>query len=358
MAGGAQERTEQATPRRLSEARRKGQVARSADLTGAICLLGMVAFLYAVKDKLFSDLQQCLAWYFGQAGRLAAGGANCPAALYQALQVLVSVLAPFLLLAVLVALAANIAQVGFLFTTETVKPKLQHINPAAGLGRIFSARSLVELVKSVLKFAAIGTIVVLLIKGSLDDLLLVFYRPPAGIYAAVMGFILKVAWWGALAYLALALLDYFYQRYAYKKGLMMSRQEVKEELKETEGDPIVRARQREMRRAISLNQIISEVPKATVVVTNPTQLAVALRYVQGETAAPVVVAKGAGYLAGQIRKIAEENGVPVVEDVEVARFLYYHVEVGMQIPYHLYRAVAKILAFVYQLKAKENYRPA
>lgn len=358
MAGGAQERTEQATPRRLSEARRKGQVARSAELTGAIGLLGMVALLYAVKDKLFFELQRCLAWYFSLAGQAAGSGAGLAPALYQAARVMTGVLAPFLLLAVLAALAANLAQVGFLFTTETIKPKLQHINPAAGFERIFSTRSLVELVKSVLKFGVIGTVVVLLIRGSLDDLLLVFYRTPAGIYAAVMGFILKVAWWGALAYLVLALLDFFYQRYTYKKGLMMSRQEVKEELKETEGDPLVRARQREMRRAISLNQIISEVPKATVVVTNPTQLAVALRYEQGETAAPVVTAKGAGYLAARIRQIAAENGVPVVEDREVARFLYYHVEVGAQIPYHLYRAVAKIMAYVYRLKARENYRPA
>ncbi|MCL6635660.1 MAG: flagellar biosynthesis protein FlhB [Peptococcaceae bacterium] len=356
MAGGAQERTEQATPRRIQEARRKGQVARSTDLTGALCLLAMVALFYALKDQFFLDLQRYLAWYFSQVGYLPGMEKSPVAVLNQAALFTLKLLAPFFGVALVVVVASSLAQVGFLFSTEALRPKVSNLNPFSGLQRMFSTRSLVELVKSVLKFVIIGTVTYYLIRAHLNDLLLVFHRPPGGIYQVILGFVLTVAWWGALAYLALALLDYLYQRYDYKKSLMMSRQELKEEFRQTEGDPLIKARQREMRRSISLNRIISEVPKATVVITNPTRLAVALLYRQGETAAPKVVAKGAGRLAERIREIARENGVPVIENKEVARFLYQNVEVDQEIPSEVYQAVAQILALVYRLKAKENYR--
>jgi flagellar biosynthetic protein FlhB len=233
---------------------------------------------------------------------------------------------------------------------------LTTLNPMSGLQRMFSSRSLVELLKSVLKFTIIGVITYSLIKANLGELLLVLNLPPGGIYQAITGFIITVAWWGALAYLALSLLDYMYQRYDYKKSLKMSKQEVKEEFRQTEGDPQIKSRQREMRRRMSLNKIISEVPHATVVVTNPTHLAVALSYRQGEMSAPRVVAKGADRLAERIKEIARENKVPVLENKELARFLYKNVDVDQEIPLDMYQAVAQIIALVYRLKAKENYR--
>lgn len=356
MAGNAQEKTEQATPRRIQEARRKGQVARSTDLTGALCLLAMVALLYAVKDRFFLDLQRFMTWYFSQAAHLHTAGKNTVSALNQAVLFSLKLLFPFFGVALLVVVVSNLAQVGFLFSTEALKPRVNNLNPLNGLQRMFSTRSLVELAKSVLKVVIIGGVTYCLIKSNLEVLLMVFNRSPGGIYQDVLGFILKVALWGALAYLVLAVLDYMYQRYDYKKSLMMSRQEVKEEFKQTEGDPLVKSRQREMFRSISLNKIISEVPRATVVVTNPTRLAVALLYRQGEMPAPRVTAKGAGLLAKRIRDIARENGVPVVENKELARFLYRNVEVDQEIPLEVYQAVAEVLALVYRLKAKENYK--
>ena len=356
MAGSAQERTEKATPRRIQEARRKGQVARSADLTGALCLLAMLALLFAVKDQFFLDLQRYLSGHFSEVASLSASQKNPVTVLNDAALFSMKILAPFFGVALLTVIAANLLQVGFLFAPEALKPKGTSLNPMSGLQRMFSMRSLMELLKAILKFTVIGGLIYSLIKARLEELILIFYLSPGGIFQSVMDFILTVAWWGALAYLALALLDYMYQRYDYQKGLKMSKQEVKEEYKMTEGDPLVKSKQREMRHSISLNKIISEVPQSTVVITNPTHLAVALRYQQGEMPAPLLVAKGAGWMAARIKEIAKENRVPVVENKDVARFLYKDVETGQEIPLEVYQAVAEILALVYRLKAKENYR--
>ena len=356
MAGNAQEKTEQATPRKIQEARRKGQVARSTDLTGALSLLAMVALLYAIKDQFVLDLQRYLAGYFSEVAHLYASGKSPVSVLNEAALFSLKLLAPFFGVAILVTIASNLFQVGFIFSPEALKPKGMTLNPMSGLQRMFSSRSMMELVKSVLKFVIIGGTTYYLIKANLGELLLVFNRSPGGIYQAIIGFVLKVAWWGALAYLALSLLDYMYQRYDYNKSLKMSKQEIKEEFRQSEGDPLLKAKQREMRRSISLNKIISEVPQATVVVTNPTHLAVALRYQQGEMSAPRLVAKGAGRLAERIKEIARENGVPVMENKEVARFIYQNVDIDQEIPLDIFQAVAQILALVYRLKAKENYR--
>lgn len=356
MAGSAQERTEQATPRRLQESRRKGQVARSTDLTGALILLAMITLLYTIQDQFLLDLQRYFTSYFGSVAQVGVAESDLLPVLNNASLFLLKLVAPFFVVAVLVAMASNLAQVGFLFSTETLKPRVSVLNPMSGLQKMFSRRSLVELVKSILKFIIVGGITYYLIKANLGDLMLVFNLSPEGLYKTVIGFIITVAWWGALAYFALAILDYMYQRYDYKKNLMMSKQEVKEEYRQSEGDPMIKSKRREIRRSMSMNRIITEVPQATVVVTNPTHLAVALKYRQGEMSAPVVVAKGADWLAKRIREVAGENGVPLVEDKEVAQFLYQSVEIGQEIPIEIYQAVAQILAMVHRLKARENYR--
>lgn len=353
---GAQEKTEQATSRRIQEARRKGQVAKSTDLNGALCLLAVVALLYATKDQFFLDLQRYLAGYFSHVAQFNAYNKEPAFLLNEAAKFSMKLLIPFLGAAFLVVTVSNLAQVGFMFSTETLRPKGTALNPMSGFRRIFSSRSAVELIKSLFKFLIIGCICYSLIKSNLRDLLLIFNRSPGGIYQDVLGFILKVAWWGALAYLVLSLLDYAYQRYEHKKSLMMSKQEVKEEYRQFEGDPVVKSRQREMRRLISMNKIISEVPRSTVVITNPTHLSVALLYQQGEMTAPRVVAKGSGWLAMKIREIARDNGVPVIENKEVAQFLFKNVEIDCEIPMEVYQAVAQILALVYRIRAKENYR--
>ncbi|MHB1041885.1 MAG: flagellar biosynthesis protein FlhB [Eubacteriales bacterium] len=356
MAGNAQEKTEQATSRRLQEARKKGQVAKSTDLTGAVCLLAVVALLYATKDQFFLNIQRYFAGYFSHVGQFYAYNKEPASILNEAVIYSMKLLMPFVGMAFLAVVVTNLAQVGFIFSTETLKPKGTALNPMSGFSRIFSSRSVVELFKSLFKFLIIGYVTYSLISSNLKDLLLIFNRSPGGIYQDLLGFILRVAWWGALAYLILSLLDYAYQRHEYKKSLMMSKQEVKEEYRQFEGDPVVKSRQRELRRNISLNRVIGEVPRSTVIITNPTHLSVALLYQQGEMTAPRMVAKGAGWLAMKIREIARENGVPVIENKEVARFLYKNVEIDHEIPMEIYQAVAQILALVYRIRAKENYR--
>ncbi|MGI6491265.1 MAG: flagellar biosynthesis protein FlhB [Peptococcaceae bacterium] len=356
MAGSAQEKTEQATPKRLQEARRKGQVAKSPDLTGAVCLLAIIGLLSAIKDQFAIDLQRYMTAYFSNVANLHSFNGNPLTLLGSGIIFALKLLAPFFGVAFLAAIIANIIQVGFMSSTEVLTPKLSHLNPLSGLQRMFSRRSAMELVKSILKFTLVGGLIYSLIKANLDELLMVLSLKPTSIYQVVMTFILKIAWWGALAFLALALFDYMYKRYDFNRSMKMSKQEVKEEFRQSEGDPQVKSRQREMRRRMSLNSIISEVPTSTVVVTNPTHVAVALLYKQGEMAAPKVVAKGADYLARRIREIARENSVPVVEDKELARFLYKNVDVDQEIPLEIYQAVAQVLAMVYRLKARENYR--
>jgi len=356
MAGSAQEKTEQATPKRLQEARRKGQVAKSPDLTGAVCLLAIIGLMSVIKDKFAIDLQRYMTAYFSNVGDIHSFDDNPLTLLGGGIIFALKLMAPFFGVVLLAAIIANIVQVGFMSSTEVLTPKLSHLNPLSGLQRMFSRQSAMELVKSILKFTIVGGLVYSLIKANLEELLVVLNLKPASIYQVVMSFILNIAWWGALAFLILALFDYMYKRYDFNRSMRMTKQEVKEEFKQTEGDPHVKSRQREMFRRMTLNSIISAVPSATVVVTNPTHLAVALLYKQGEMAAPKVVAKGAGYLARRIREIARENGVPVVEDKELARFLYKNVDVDQEIPFEIYQAVAQILAMVYRLKAKENYR--
>lgn len=354
MPGSAQEKTEQATPKRLEEARRKGQVAKSTDFNGALCLMAIVILLYAVKDNFIFELQRYLTGYFSQVGHHYAYD-NTPLLLMNnAVVFTLKVLAPFFTVAVLIVFIACVVQIGFLFSSEVVKPNLAVLNPLSGLQRIFSRRSLVELAKSVLKFTIIGGVTYILVRKNIESLIVLFYCSPWGIYQVIISFILKVALWAGLCYLVLALFDYLYQRYEYKKNLMMTKQEVKDEYKQMEGDQQIKFRRREIHRSISMNRIISEVPKATVVVTNPVRLAVALRYEQGEMEAPRLVAKGAGHFAAQIKKIARDHGVPVVENKEVAQFIYRNMEINQEIPLEIYQAVAQILAMVYRLKAKKS----
>lgn len=350
MPEGSQEKTEQATPRRLQEARRKGQVAKSADLNGALLLIitGLFALLY--KDNILTYMQAYFSSYFNNF-------VQPPQQDRQLVQLLIEfainifiVFAPFFLLMLLVALAANIAQVGFMLAPEAIKPKFSKLNPFNGLKNMFSSRTIFELVKSLLKVIIVGWVVYAAVRGEMANLLAIYHSHPQTLLNQVLTIALKVFLWAAVVYLVIALLDLFYQRYAFKKKMRMSKQEVKEEYKQTEGDPQIKGWLRRTQRQLLANLARKEVPQATVVVTNPTHYAVALKYEQ-PMEAPTVVAKGRDHMARQIREIAREHQVPLIEDVEVARFLYAHVEVGQAIPAEMFQAVAEILALVYRMKA-------
>ncbi|OAT79924.1 flagellar biosynthesis protein FlhB [Desulfotomaculum copahuensis] len=350
--GGAQDKTEAPTPRRLQEARRRGQVAKSRDFSAAVILMAAVLLCYMLQVRATVQWEQELSWYFSHCFSFDLPPQNLPWVLYDVGMHVMRMFAPFFVVLVGAALAVNIWQTGFIFSTESLKFSPDRLNPVNGLQRLFSLRSLVELAKSVLKVLVVGAVSFLTVKSRLPALLMIFTRPAEAAFGTVSGTLLAVAAAAGGTFLGLAVLDMYFQRWSFTRDMRMSKQEVKDELKQTEGDPVVKGWQRRRMRQILLNRIRQEVPRATVVITNPTHVAVALRYAEDEMAAPQVVAKGAGDLARRIREIAAENNVPVMPKPELARALYQQVEIGAEIPVELYQAVAQILALVYRLKKR------
>jgi len=257
---------------------------------------------------------------------------------------------PYLLLLMIVAFLSNFIQVGALFSIEAIKPEWSKIDPVKGWQRLFSFRSVVELIKNVLKMVIVASVAYLVVKGEMNafvNLMDFAIRDIVGYFARVTFKILLATAW---VLVILALLDFLYQKWEYEKGLRMSRQEVREEFKNTEGDPAVKARIRRLQREMARRRMMAEVPKADVVITNPTHLACALKYERGKYIAPQLVAKGAGLLAEKIKEIAEKKGVPIVENKPLAQELYRLVKINEIIPEELYQAVAEVLAYVYSLR--------
>ncbi|NLC38277.1 MAG: EscU/YscU/HrcU family type III secretion system export apparatus switch protein [Clostridia bacterium] len=258
--------------------------------------------------------------------------------------------------AVAIGLLANYGQVGFRISSEAVEPRLGNINPLQGMKRIFSRRAAVEFLKSLLKIVIVGIVGYQMVKGDLEKLLFLVDLSLFDSFEVVSALIFQVGLGATSAFLLIAVLDYIYQRREFEKSIRMSKQEVKEELKQTEGDPFLKAKLREKQRKLAMHRMMQRVPEATVVITNPTHLAVALRYREGEDAAPLVLAKGAGAVANRIVAVAKENAVPIVEDKPVARFIFDKVDIGQEIPPELYQAVAEILAMLYRMGRKDRQK--
>jgi len=324
-------------------------VVKSAELGSAVNLLVLVLLFMAAGQLLFDYFHQMLTRYLSMGAQLAAPP-NVAALMSSALSDYFVLMLPVFLVSLVAGLAVNYMQVGFLFTTEPLSFKLERLNPVEGFKRVASRRSLFELVKTVLKVGLVGLVAYQFIRSRLEEMLLVLYLDAAGFWQAISSLTMALALRIGAVFLTLAVLDYLYQRYEHHRNLKMTRQEVKEEMKQQEGDPQMRARLRERQRKVLMQRMMQEVPRATVVITNPTELAVALRYREGEESAPVVVAKGAALVARRIRELAERHSVPLVENKAVARLLYDKVEVGGEIPVEMYQAVAEILAVVYSLR--------
>jgi flagellar biosynthetic protein FlhB len=254
------------------------------------------------------------------------------------------------LVALLAALIVNYAQVGILFTMETLKIKGDRINPLSGFKRIFSLRSAVELVKSIIKILIVGWVAYSYLKSKTDDVLKLIDTDLMDVLFFIGDAAFTVALRICMAMIILGFADYLYQRFDYEKSLKMTKQEVKEEYKQMEGNPEIKSKIKQKQRQISLKRMMQDIPKADVVITNPTHFAVALKYDAEKAAAPIVVAKGQDYIALRIKQIAAENRVQIVENKPLARTLYSTVDIGQAIPPDLYQAVAEILAFVYNLK--------
>jgi len=345
------EKTEQPTVQRRLDSHRQGQVAKSPDLTAALCLLGGVVALNVLGPRFVRELAELT----GQMLSPAQDGLRADSMLVSArvgFGTAVSLLLPLAAVVAAVAVAANIVQVGFIASWHPVAPDLNKVNPLAGLGRLFSRRNLVRLLVNVGKVALIGWVSWAIIAGRLDRIVALvsidFWPGVAG--AAELTFTLAIRL--ALVLVVLALADYGYSRYQHEQDMRMTKQEVREELRRMEGDPMLRARRLRVARQLAMQRLSAEVPKADVVIANPTHVAVALRYDAGTMKAPKVVAKGADLIAEHIRRLAVEHHVPIVRRAPLARALYASCEVGHEVPGKFYKAVAEVLAYVYELAGK------
>jgi len=291
-----QEKTEEATPKRKREAREKGQVAKSTDVNAAFVMLVLLLLLYWLRDYYLHETNKLLVFFMSGRAGWELSQENFSVLVQETLSGFFRLVAPVLVAAVIAASISNFAQVGFLVAPEAVKPKLENIDPIKGFKRIFSVKALVELAKSIVKISIVGIITYYLVKDSFTDLLLVTQTDARGTYQIISAVIFKIAAGAVAVFSIVAALDYVFQRRQFKKQLRMTKQEVKEEFKQTEGDPQLRAKLRARQRELATRRMMQAVPESTVIITNPTHLAIALKYEPGEMEAPVVVAKGADFL--------------------------------------------------------------
>jgi len=349
-----QEKTEPASDRKREEARGKGKVVRSVELNSALVLLFGLLVLYFGSTALVSGLASIARTAFTRSGSLALTAENVHHMVSNGVVHIGVLIAPIVIGFLVIGLAAGYLQVGFMFSPKAMQPSFEKMNPLNGMKKILlSRRSVVELAKSIIKIVVVGMVAY----GGLQDVLaeaptLVDIDP-----AGLLGFIgqagFSIGLRTGLAFLVLAAVDYFYQRFEFEKEMRMSKEELKEETKSTEGDPQVKSRVRSIQRRIAYRRMMQDVPRADVVVTNPTHLAVALRYDVEKMNAPTVVAKGADLVALKIKEIALAHRIPVVEDRPLAQALYRSVEVGGLIPEKLFQAVAQLLAYIYRLRQEQ-----
>lgn len=349
------EKTEDPTPRRRQEAREEGNIAKSQDLTAGLTLVGAVLLLAAFGSRMLGAMRALVeSMLSGAVVENPARGEDLGQLWAVGLQFGLQMFAPVALGLMAMALIAGVLQVGFVVTLKPLTPKFSKVSPIKGLKQLFSLRGLVRLGMSVTKVAVVTGVAAWCIYLDLPKVISLIGLDAEPLLAAAAALVWGLALKVALLLLLLGALDFAYQRWQQEQDMKMSKQEVKEEFKKMEGDPLVKQRRGQVARQLALQRLTHDVPKADVVVTNPTHFAVALQYEGGNMDAPKVVAKGADFLAMRVRQLAAAHGVPIVERPPLARALYRGVEVGQQIPPAHYAAVAEILAYVYRLSGKKT----
>ncbi|SHI79900.1 flagellar biosynthetic protein FlhB [Geosporobacter subterraneus DSM 17957] len=346
------EKTEKATPKRKKEAREKGQVMQSKEINSALILLFTFLALFLLGNYTYQNLLLFTHNMF--LNTVNTEDLFTVNGIHKMFMLLVTVTAklvvPIMGVAFLVGLICSYMQVGFLFTTKTLGIKFDRINPINGFKKIFSKKSLVEFVKSLLKIILVGYVTFSYALKQSKTVMNILDMSLESIIGFIGSITIQVAFRAAIVLILLAVMDYFFQKWEYENELKMSKQEVKEEYKQMEGDPQVKSKIKEKQRQISMRRMMQDVPKADVIITNPTHYAVALRYDSNLEAAPVLLAKGVDLVAQNIKKAANEHEIPIVENKLLARTIFYQVDIGASIPPDLYQAVAEVLAYVYQLK--------
>ncbi len=348
----AGEKTEPATEKKRREAIQQGNVAKSQDLASVIILLAGFLMLRFYGPELYGLCGEYMRYTMGTAIHNNLSLPETIMLFNQLIYLLIKILAPFMTAIMLSAVAANMIQTGFLFRFEPMTPNLDRLNPISGLQNVFSWKLVAELIKSILKIMVVAYIPYATLKEQMPMIIRFIQLEPMPALIILLRIIFYMAIKIILVLLALALADWAFQKWRYEENLKMSKEEIKEEYKQREGDPRIKQKIREKQRQAANRRMMDEVPKATVVVTNPTHIACALKYDPQTSNAPIVVAMGAGLIARRIKEIANENNVPIFENKPLARALYKMVEVGDEIPSDLYGAVVEILAQVYRKKSQ------
>lgn len=352
------EKSEEPTAKKLDDARKEGQVAKSQEVATALTLFALfviIRVLYpfmgtsfaAVFERVYNNIPNVARTYDGYLPI-----AWLSSIVTNAMLTMLLIAAPFFIIGFLVAFLSDFVQVGFKPTSKPLQPKLSKLDPISGMKKIFSTRKLFELGKSILKLVVMGVVIYSFLTGRTESLFLLYDMPLKQAIGLMGNLIIDLGFRIAAAYLVIAAIDLIYQRRKFRKDMMMTKQEVKDEFKNSEGNPEVKGAQKRRMMEASRRRMMQQLPQADVVITNPTHYAVAIKYDAEESDAPVVVAKGADYLAQKIKEIARDNKVEIVENKPLARMLYANVEVGELVPPELYKAVAEVLAYVYHLKGK------
>ncbi|AFN75376.1 Flagellar biosynthetic protein FlhB [Melioribacter roseus P3M-2] len=346
-----QEKTEQPTGKKLEDARQKGQVAKSSEINSLAIFGSGLIIVFLFKSYIGGQFYEFSTDIFSKLNQVEMSHTVLQTYALRWGVFYLMLMMPILIAVFIASIVSNVSQVGFRITPEAISFSLDKFNPLKGIKRIlFSTRSFVELGKSLLKLVIISIFTYFIISELIRKSIQLIDLSIEDTVEFMLDSSFSLIWKIVLFFVVIAAVDYIFQRYKFRKDMMMTKEEVKEELKQTEGDPVVKGRIKKEMMMAARRRMMHEVPKADVVITNPTHVAVALRYEMGKDGAPKVVAKGLDLVAQQIKKIAAENNVPMYEDVELARALYKTCEIGDEIPANLFKAVAQILAYIYQMK--------
>lgn len=347
-----QNKTEKPTPKRRRELREKGQVARSQELPSVLIILLGSSAVYFSASFIYQKNFSMVHFLFGDARAITDSGFLNYRLFIVVTKIFLMMITPVSIAVFVAAIIANYMQVKGLFSVEAISPEFSKLNPINGFKQLFSLRSLAELAKSLAKLGIVSYVTYRVVNSERANLLPLFHSDlkVSLIYIGKVAY--KIFYKTAAVMLILAVLDYFYQKWQFEKDQMMTKEEVKEEFKQIEGNPMIKARIRSLQKSMARKRMMSAVPEADVIITNPTRIAVALQYKSDKMDAPKVIAKGMRRVAERIKEIGKKHGVPIIENKPLAQTLYKEVEIDQRIPVNLYQAVAKILAYIYQMKNK------
>lgn len=348
------DKTEEPTQHRRDEFRRKGEVASSKELTSILILIACSMTLALSIVYIFETFSGFLNKIYNLPAEVFYDKTKIKDIFYDSLKLIMKCAGPIYLVTVIFGVFSQLAQVGFIFSTEVISLKFERINPINGMKKLFSKKSFVEVIKGIFKFTIILAIAYYLIKDEMPKFTGLYYISTGLSFEYMKSFSVQICFAVLGGLIVVALGDFLWEKYSYHQKLKMTKKEAKQELKEKEGNPEVRQRIKTIQRELAQKRMVKQVPQADVVVTNPTHYSVAIQYDPKKMIAPIVIAKGVDALALQIRKIAKKNDIPMVENRKLARELYSSVSEGNAIPNKLYKAVAEILAFVYKLKKKKK----